>query len=115
MATSTKVQLKNELSTYCELHWWNFGKKTLSFKGELGELLKKQSISFSVKKTKKEGIFTFNFKGDCGGVSYKQDGLLSDFSHFAKQTIQMELVRMGYKSKLYVSGSWCRPTVTINF
>ena len=39
--------MKQELETYCELHWWNMGKKTLSFKGNLGDLLKEQNITFS--------------------------------------------------------------------
>ena len=37
--------IKAKLETYCELHWWNMGgKKTLSFKGQLGNLLKNQNI-----------------------------------------------------------------------
>ena len=35
-------KLKEQLKTYCELHWWNMGKKTLSFEGPLSELLKEQ-------------------------------------------------------------------------
>ena len=44
----------------------------------------------------------------------KQQVSDGDFTHLAKQAIQMELVRMGDKSQLYVVGSW-RPTVTVNF
>ncbi len=46
---------KKELETYCELHWWNGGKKTLSFKGELKDLLKDQNITFTKTKTETDG------------------------------------------------------------
>ena len=108
-----KIELKKELKTYCELHWWNMGKKTLSFKGELGDLLKDQHITFTRKNTDREGIFTYNFKR-AYSISFKQTGTINDFTHLAKQAIQMELVRMGDKSQLYVSGCW-RPTVNVNF
>lgn len=104
--------LKKELETYCELHWWNFGKKTLSFKGNLEDLLKNQKITFTKRKTDKEGIFAFTFKSDYG-ITFKATGLISDFGLYAKQAIQMELVRMGDKSQLYVAGVW-RPTVNVN-
>jgi hypothetical protein len=105
--------IATELSTYCELHWWNFGKKTLSFKGELKDLLKEQKISFTKRKTNNEFIFKFTFKNN-HGISFSVNGLTSDFAHYAKQFIQMELVRMGDKSQLYVSGVW-RPVVNVNF
>ena len=105
--------MKTKLETYCELYWWNMGKKTLSFKGHLGDLLKAHNITFSKKKTETNGVFIFHFKS-IHGISFKKTGLMSDFTHLAKQSIQMELVRMGDKSQLYVAGAW-RPTVTVNF
>ena len=104
--------MKN-LSNYSELHWWNMGKKTLSFKGELKDLLKDQNISFRKVKTEREGIYKFYFKSQYG-VTFTTTGTLSDYAHHAKQFIQMELVRMGDKSQLYVSSVW-RPTVNVNF
>jgi len=108
-----KNNIKSELETYCELHWWNMGKKTLSFKGNLGNLLKEQNITFTKRKTETEGIFTLHFKSTYG-ISFKTKGAIHDFRHLAKQSIQMELVRMGDKSQLYVVGAW-RPTVNVNF
>jgi len=105
--------IKKELEALCELHWWNMGKKTLSFKGELRDLLREQRITFTKRKTDTEGIFTFYFKS-AYGVSYKVNGAIDDFRHNAKRFIQMELVRMGDKSQLYVAACW-RPTVTVNF
>ena len=107
-----KTNINAELETYCELHWWNMGRKTLSFKGNLGDLLRQQNITFTKKKTEIDDIFIFHFKS-AHGISFKTKGLMHDFTHLAKQAIQMELVRMGDKSQLYVSGSW-RPTVTVN-
>lgn len=104
--------LKSQLSTYTELHWWNMRTKTLSFKGTLKDLLKNQSITYTKRKSEHEGLFNYTFKNNYG-ITFKQRGTINDFSHFAKQMVQMELVRMGDKSQLYVSGCW-RPTVTVN-
>ena len=105
--------MKNELKTYCELHWWNMGEKSLAFKGNLGDLLKNQNITFTKRKTETDGIFTFHFKNPYG-ISFKTTGLIHQFTYFAKQFIQMELVRMGDKSQLYVVCGW-RPTVNVNY
>ena len=107
-------KLEQALENYCELHWWNMGRKTLSFKGTLKDLLDEQSIKFSKRKTDKEGIFTFTFKNP-HGITFKKTGTIEDFAHLAKQFIQMELVRMGDKSQLYVSGTFGRHTVNVNF
>lgn len=105
--------MKKELETYCELHWWNFGKKTLSFKGELKDLLKNQNITFTRRKAENAGLYMFYFK-NIHGITFKKRGTIQDFAHYAKQFIQMELVRMGDKSQLYVAGVW-RPVVSVNF
>ena len=104
--------IKSELETYCELHWWNMGKKTLFFKGQLKDLLKEYNITYTIRK-EKEGLFLFNFKSQAG-ISFKTRGVDSDFSYLAKKMLQMELVRMGDKSRLYVGNTW-RPVVTVNF
>jgi hypothetical protein len=105
--------IKKELETYAELHWWNNRSKTLSYKGDLKGLLKKQGFRYTKRKTEHEGLFNFHFKNDYG-ISFKQRGLISDFSHLAKQALQMEFVRMGDKTQLYVDCTW-RPTVSVNF
>jgi hypothetical protein len=105
--------LKQALETYCELHWWNMGSKTLSFKGDLKELLEKQGVSYRKRKTDTEGIYKFTFKNDYG-ITFTKNGLMYDFPDLAKRFIQMELVRMGDKSQLYVQGTF-RPTVSVNF
>jgi hypothetical protein len=107
------TNLNKELKTYCELYWWNMGKKTRSFKGELKTLLENQKITFSKRKTKDEGIYIYNFKS-AYNITFKVSGTINDFALYAKQFIQMELVRMGDKSQLYVSGVW-RPTVNVNY
>jgi hypothetical protein len=107
------TNMKDVLKTYCELHWWNMGKKTLDFKGELKDLLKEQRITYSKRKTDKEGLYIFTFKNDYG-ITYKTRDTIMNFKYVAKKFIQMELVRLGDKSQLYVQGV-CRPTVTVNF
>ena len=105
--------LEKYLDTYCELHWWNMRKKTLSFKGDLASLLKYQNIKYTCRRTDSEHSYLFKFKNP-HGIKFESRGLLSDFPHLAKQFIQMELVRMGDKSQLHVQGTF-RPTVTVNF
>ena len=105
--------LKDELNKYCELHWWNMGKKTLSFKGTLKDLLINQKVTFTVRKTTNEYGFKFKFKNPFG-ISYETTSCIHEFSLHAKQFIQMELVRMGDKSQLYVERVW-RPKVNVNF
>lgn len=105
-------ELNKQLKTYCKKHWWNGGKKTLEFKGELKDLLKKEGISFTKRKTEIEGVYNFTFKNDY--ISFKVKSPINDFPLYAKQFIQMEMVRMGDKSQLYVGHFW-RPTVTVNF
>lgn len=104
--------IEKELQTYCTLHWWNSGKKTLSYEGDLKGLLRENIVKYSVRKTTTEGIYKFTFSNPFG-IKFVCNGLISDFTHLAKQFIQMELVRMGDKSSLYVSDCW-RPNVTIN-
>lgn len=105
--------LEKYLDTYCELHWWNMRKKTLSFKGDLASLLKYQNIKYTCRKRDSKYFYTFKFTSS-NGITFIKVGLLSDFPHLAKQFIQMELVRMGDKSQLHVQGTF-RPTVTVNF
>ena len=105
--------LNTQLKTYCELHWWNMGTKTLSFKGELKDLLIEEKISYSKRKTDREGLYLFTFKND-NGITFQKRSTIDEFSFLAKQFIQMELVRLGDKSQLYVQGVW-RPKVTVNF
>jgi len=107
-----KKLFKQELSTYCTLHWWNLGKKSLAFKGELKDLLEIQKINYSIRKTKIEGLYHFRFKNTYG-IEYKVKSTQMDFTYHAKKFIQMELCRMDDKSTLFVQGTW-RATVTVN-
>jgi len=105
--------MKDELSAYCILHWWNCGKKTLDFKGTLKDLMKKQGITFCKRKTDREGVYMFYFKSE-RDIRFKVKSSVEEFRFVAKQFIQMELVRMGDKTQLQVHNTW-RPTVTVNF
>ena len=105
--------LKDELNAYCELHWWNMGQKTLSYKGNLKGLLKSQHITYTRRETGHDGLYMYYFKIPTG-IRFEARGTKQDFRTFAKQMVQMELVRMGDKSQLHVN-SFYRPTVTVNF
>ena len=104
--------MKQQLERYCELHWWNMGRKTKSFTGNLKELLIDNKVTYTKRKTEHEYLFKFTFKNPYG-ITFTTRGLVSDFADNAKRFIQMELVRMGDKSQLYV-GSTFRDTVTVN-
>ena len=106
--------LNENLQTHCTLHWWNGGKKTLSFKGTLEDLLKEQKITFTKTRTKSEyEIYTFKFRNPYG-ITFKTNGVMNDLPFLAKQFIQMEMCRMGDRAELYVAGV-CRPRVNVNF
>lgn len=105
--------MKNILKTYCELHWWNGGAKTLNFRGTLKDLLTHQSITYTKTKTDHEGLYTFIFRTQ-SGITFKTLSTIQGFADSAKRIVQMELVHMGDKSRLYVQGAF-RPTVTVNF
>lgn len=106
-------KLKKELEANCQLHWWNGGRKTLSYEGNLKGLLDAHNIKVTAIKNNDTGIYKFYFKS-IHGITFTVTGTIDDFTHLAKQAVQMELVRMGDKSQLYVDCSW-RPTVNVNF
>ncbi len=108
-----KKIFKQELETYCTLHWWNIGKKTLSFKGNLSDLLKRNNVSYSIRKTDNEFVYQYIFKNSYG-ITFKAKATRIEFPFLAKQFLQMEFCRMGDKVSLYVQGVW-GPTVTVNF
>ena len=103
--------IKEQLITYCEEHWWNGGTKKVSFKGALNTLLERHSITFSVKRINKYQC-TLRFR-NANGITYTVNCMYSDFSYHAKKAIQMELVRMGDPTSLYVRDT-IRPVVTVN-
>ncbi len=108
-----KKTFEQELNTYCTLHWWNCGSKTLQFKGQLKDLLKSQKVTFRISK-RKDSDFQYNYTfTNPFGITFKVVGMQQEFPHYAKQFLQMEMCRMGDKSTIYVNGAW-RPTVTIN-
>lgn len=47
--TFLKEENKNLLNEYLTIHWWNFGKKTLDFKGTVKEYLEKNKVNLSIK------------------------------------------------------------------
>ena len=107
-----KNDFKNELETPCLEYWWNFRKKTLSFEGTLKELLEFHKIKYTIKRTENKGIYEYGFKSQ-HSLSFRERGTIADFRYSAKRFVQMELVRMGDKSTLYVFGAF-RPSVTVN-
>lgn len=105
--------LKKKLEVHTECYWWNMGSKTLDYEGPLKGLLNLYKITYIRKKTDRNFVYIYYFKTKMG-ISFKRTGTINDFTMYAKQVIQMELVMMGEKAQLYVQGTW-RPTVTVNF
>lgn len=108
-----KKKFSHELNTYCTLHWWNFGSKTLQFKGTLQDFLKEQKVTFKISNKKDSTLqYDYTFTNPYG-ITFKVVGVQHEFPHYAKQFLQMEAVRMGDKCTIFVQGAW-RPKVTVN-
>lgn len=114
MTKEDKKKLKEGLKSYCEIYWWSidYRDKTLCFSGSLKRYIDDHNIKYKIEPTQLSDVYRFKFKNDYG-IQYSTKGLISDFSYYAKQFIQMEAVRMGDPTEIRVECSW-RPTVTVN-
>lgn len=87
------------------IHWWNFGKKTLDFKGTLKECLESKEIRY--KKDEKAYIFTYSLGNS--KITYKTTG---GFVQAAKDILCFQLIQLGDKAQLGIQNHGIR---TINF
>ena len=79
------------------IYWWNFGSKTLDFKGNLKDYLQKRNIKY--RKTK-EGNYKFKFT--IGRT--KVESIQSDFDGGAFTVIKLFLTALGDKTSIEMGG-----------
>lgn len=97
--------LKEELNTYCEVHWWNMGRKSIAYKGTLIGYLSKIDARYKRKKSKDFGYhYTFSISVGSGDIRYRVRIVNNyDFVREAQKFIQMYLSYMGDKSQIYLT------------
>ena len=96
------------------IHWWNFGKKTLDFKGTVKEYLNKNKVEIQIKYYQDEehnferSIITAKFKrGQFQEIKFKCHSL----EDTVRMIINFNLAYMGDKAQFEFSGR----KRTINF
>ena len=112
MNTYNKQEVERILNDNLLIHWWNFGTKTLCFKGTVKEYLTKHQIEYKVKirtDTTYELLqFTFKFSiGSMQEISYKVNSLEDG----VRMALNIKLSYLGDKSKYTFNNR----TRTINF
>ena len=58
METFNKEKIKDFENSNLTIYWWNFGRKTLDFKGVVKDYLKRENIKYKIS-TKKDEHFNF--------------------------------------------------------
>ena len=110
------VRTENEkiLKENIIIHWWNFGKKTLDFKGTVKEYLDKNKVKLTVKYYQDE---EHNFerclikvKFSCGNLT-EINFVCHNLEDAVRMIININLSYMGDKAKFEFLGR----TRTINF
>jgi hypothetical protein len=109
-----KKENQSILNSEISIFWWNFGKKTLSFKGTVNDFLKKEKVNLTIKYFKDE-IFHFekcsiDVEFSCGGlqnITYK----CTCMEDAVRMVLNIKLSYLGDKSQFTFKGR----TRTINF
>ena len=113
METFNKEKIKDFENSNLTIYWWNFGKKTLDFKGVVKDYLKRENIKYKIL-TKKDEHFNFEklyFKVSLkvGSMNFSFNGY--DLEDLIRMCINIRLTYLGDKSKFILNGR----ERTINF
>ena len=99
METYNKEKIKEILNSELTIHWWNFGTKTLSFKGSVKDYLIKEKVKYSIKTEKNEwceGLkITINY--NCGNLNNLRF-TTNNLEDAVRMVINIKLSYMGDKS-----------------
>lgn len=96
------MEFKEALQKHISIYWWNFGTRTLDFKGTYEEFFKQKGIKISkIKKFNGDKINGLRFKVPVGSCRITIDVLYSSWfiDNFDK-VIQIFLSYLGDKAKL---------------
>ena len=111
MTKYNKEQLNKYLNSNLLIHWWNFGSKTLCFKGSVKEYLEREKITYKVtlrKDTNFEQLF-FKVKFSVGSMNYNFTCYSID--DVVRMSINIRLSYLGDKANYTLNNR----TRTINF
>lgn len=113
MELYNKNEINQVLNSDLVIHWWNFGKKTLSFNGTVNEYLKQNKVKYSIKKSTSVGGYeclTFRVKFNVGAlqnITFETNRI----DDVARMFLNIQLSYLGDKSQYSYNGR----TRTINF
>jgi hypothetical protein len=113
MEAYNKNEIDQILNSNLVIHWWNFGKKTLSFNGTVKEYLKQNKVKYSIKKSTSVAGYeclTFKVKFNVGAlqnIAFQN----TRFDDVIRMCLNINLSYLGDKSQ-YIYNSRTR---TINF
>ena len=82
------------------IHWWNFGKKTLSFSGTAKERLNKNKIIVKFSQNEYEGL-NIKISGNIGHSKFSFTE--NNYEDAVKQVIMFNLSYMGDKAKFILN------------
>jgi hypothetical protein len=78
------------------LHWWNFGKKTLDFKGTINDYLKDKNFKVStVRHPRSKDVYGFRFKFEVSGQVVTLDIYHQKYEVASIKAIQLFLTLLG--------------------
>lgn len=89
---------KQEENKEISVHWWNFGSKTLDFKGTYKEYLIKRDIKVNSIKNKYSGSKGYRFKIPLSSCSATLDIFRTDYSECCDEAIKIFLTLLGDKT-----------------
>lgn len=112
METYNKQNINRILNSDLVIHWWNFTRKTIDFKGTVKDYLIKNNIKYTVKCTNDNGFEIVTFKvrfsvGSLNNICF----VTRDFEDVIRMAINIKLSYIGDKSKYTLLGR----TRSINF
>lgn len=94
------------------IHWWNFRKKQIDFKGTLEDCLKSKGVKYKTKKRDDGGyIFTFTFQIGSSEMTYKATTTEYGFIRAARDVLSFQLTYLGDKAQIHIQNNG---TATIN-
>jgi hypothetical protein len=113
MNTYNKDQRQRTMNTDLVIHWFNFGKKTLDFKGTAKEYLQRENIKYSVTTIQHKDLdietLKIRCKFNCGSLNV--DFTTNTFEDMVRMCINIRLSYLGDKAKFTFYGR----TRTINY
>lgn len=90
---------------YITLHWWNLGRKTLDFKGNLKDYLKDKSIRLKkIKHPKLKDYFGYRVKFELSSRVVRLDIFGDSFEKSALEGILIFLTLLGDKATISAPG-----------